>query len=104
MDRWMDRRGPVLCGQRESLPSQEACAAAELDEKLPFTESVRLHHLAEGLVSWGKEEKSQTLDTVKTELFHICWAPIAHQAEDMQSPLPAICLPERWHLVYRVSW
>lgn len=33
------------------LPSQEARAAAELNEQLPFTEPVGLHHLAEHLVS-----------------------------------------------------
>lgn len=43
--------GPVLCGQLAPLPSQEACAAAELDEELPFTEPVGLDHLTEGLVS-----------------------------------------------------
>lgn len=32
------------------LPSQETCAAAELDEELPFAEPVGLHHLAEGLI------------------------------------------------------
>lgn len=33
------------------LPRQEARAAAELNEQLPFTEPVGLHHLTECLVS-----------------------------------------------------
>ena len=41
------------------LPSQEARAAAELNEQLPFTEPVGLHHLAEHLVSWGPTRKEK---------------------------------------------
>lgn len=45
------------------LPSQEAGAAAELDEELPFTEPIGLHHLAEGLIGWhtGKEKEGSDL-------------------------------------------
>lgn len=49
----MDRRSPAICRQLVPLAGQEARAAAELDEELPFTEPVGLHHLAEGLVSWA---------------------------------------------------
>lgn len=41
---------PALCGQLVPLPSQEAGAAAKLDEELPFAEPIGLHHLAEGLI------------------------------------------------------
>lgn len=51
MGGWMDRRDPALCGQPVPLPSQEARAAAELYEELPFAELVGFHHLAEGLIS-----------------------------------------------------
>lgn len=44
------QEGPALCGQPAPLPGQEAGAAAELDEELPFAEPIGLHHLAEGLV------------------------------------------------------
>lgn len=62
------------------LPSQEARAAAKLNEQLPFTEPVGLHHLTERFVSWGpsrkeKVETCQTLGPVKivpTIPFH--WA------------------------------
>lgn len=45
------REDPALCGRLVPLPSQEAGAAAELDEELPFTEPVGFHHLTEGLIS-----------------------------------------------------
>lgn len=51
---WTDRRlagrGPTLCGSQHPLAGQEARAAAELNEKLPLTQPVGLHHLTEGLV------------------------------------------------------
>lgn len=63
MGGWMDRRGPALCRQLVPLPSQEARAAAELYEELPFAEPVGFHHLAEGFISWGpmsgKEKKGK---------------------------------------------
>jgi len=45
------RRGGWTDGQEGPLPRQEARAAAELNEQLPFTEPVGLHHLTERLVS-----------------------------------------------------
>lgn len=41
------------------LPDQEARAAAELDEELPFTQSVGLDHLAECLVRWGPTRRER---------------------------------------------
>lgn len=38
-------------GSQTPLPGQEARAAAELNEEFPFTQPVRLHHLAECLIS-----------------------------------------------------
>lgn len=46
-----DGRGPALRGGQVPLPGQEARAAAELDEELPFTEPVGFDHLAERLIS-----------------------------------------------------
>lgn len=51
------REDPALCGRLVPLPSQEAGAAAELDEELPFTEPVGFHHLTEGLISWRQERR-----------------------------------------------
>lgn len=48
---------PALCRQLAPLPSQEAGTAAELDEELPFTEPVGLHHFTEGFISWHQERK-----------------------------------------------
>lgn len=47
------------------LPSQEARAAAELNEQLPFAEPVGLHHLTERLIGWGptRKEKGGTCQT-----------------------------------------
>lgn len=75
------RRGGWTDGQEGPLPRQEARAAAELNEQLPFTEPVGLHHLTERLVSWGPTRKEkggtcQTLGPVKivpTIPFH--WPP-----------------------------
>ena len=56
-----DGRGPALCGGQVPLPGQEARAAAELDEQLPFTEPVGFDHLAERLISWvPRKEKGGT--------------------------------------------
>lgn len=59
-----DGRGPALCGGRVPLPGQEARAAAELDEELPFTEPVGFDHLAERLISWvpPKEKRRDRSD------------------------------------------
>lgn len=50
MGKWADRRTLPSMGQLVPLPSQEAGAAAKLDEELPFAETIGLHHLAEGLI------------------------------------------------------
>lgn len=52
---WTDRRlagqgGPPSAGSQHPLAGQEARAAAELNEELPLTQPVGLHHLTEGLV------------------------------------------------------
>lgn len=52
-ERRMDRRtGGALpsAGGWAPLPCQETCAAAELNEELPFAEPVGLDHVTEGLV------------------------------------------------------
>lgn len=57
----MDRRlawiGEPCFGSRHPLAGHEAGAAAELNEELPLTQPVGLHHLAERFVGWdpGKE-------------------------------------------------
>ena len=57
-------RGPALRGGQVPLPGQEARAAAELDEELPFTEPVGFDHLAERLISWvPPKEKGGTGQT-----------------------------------------
>lgn len=49
-------------GQLVPLPSQEAGAAAKLDEELPFAEPIGLHHLAEGLIGWQQKRKRRESD------------------------------------------
>lgn len=57
-----------------SLASQEACAAAELDEELPFAKPVGFHHLAEGLISVAACEVA---DARSPQLHEACLAPAA---------------------------
>lgn len=74
---------PALCGQLVPLPSQEAGAAAKLDEELPFTEPIGLHHLTEGLIGWQQKRKRRgqiIFGPVKIQLFSICQALMVHQA------------------------
>lgn len=56
---------PTVCleglpGWEVPLARQDAGAAAELDEELPLTQPVGLHHLAEGLVGW----RERVLETI----------------------------------------
>lgn len=82
MGKWADRRTLPSMGQLVPLPSQEAGAAAKLDEELPFAETIGLHHLAEGLIGWQQKwkRKDQIFDPAKIQLFSICQALMVHQA------------------------
>lgn len=82
MGKWADRRTLPSMGQLVPLPSQEAGAAAKLDEEFPFAEPIGLHHLAEGLIGWQHKRKrrDQIFDPAKIQLFLICQALMLHQA------------------------
>lgn len=96
---------PALCRQLAPLPGQEAGAAAELDEELPFAETIGLHHLAEGLVSWHQERKRR--DQIRLwGLLRFSCSPFAgqtltvHQAGHTVSHEPSQCkrlVRPRWY-------
>lgn len=67
--------GALPCaGGRAPLPSQEAGAAAELDEELAFAEPVGLDHLAEGLIGVAARVVG---DARGSQLCEACLTPAA---------------------------